>query len=100
MPRARPLLVYAALFAAPAAIAHHSGAAYDMRRMITIEGTVTALSWKNPHITVTIETTGADGAARLQEIEVMSVSQARGLGLRRESISEGAHVVIDRKSVV
>ena len=86
-------LIASFTFACTAA-AHHSGAAYDMTRLVTIEGTVTALSWKNPHIYMTVETKDPDGALRLQEIEVMSVSQARGLGLRREAISPGAHVVV------
>ena len=76
------------------AVGHHSAAAYDMTRQVTIEGKVAALSWKNPHISMTIETRGPDGAPLLQEIEVMSVSQARGLGLRREAMSPGARVVV------
>jgi Family of unknown function (DUF6152) len=75
-------------------IAHHSAAAYDMTRQVTIEGNVAALSWGNPHISITVETKGPDGAPRLQEIEAMSVSQARGLGLRREAISPGARIVV------
>ena len=79
---------------ASTASAHHSGAAYDMTRSVTIEGTVTALLWKNPHIYMTVETKDSGGALRFHEIEVMSVSQARGLGLRREAISPGARVVV------
>jgi hypothetical protein len=91
----RQLLACAAtLLAAAPTLAHHSGAAYDMSRLVTINGTVTALSWKNPHILLTVEAEDADGASRLQEIEVMSVGQARGLGLRRERISPGARVVV------
>jgi hypothetical protein len=48
----------------------------------------------NPHISMTVATPGADGAAVLHEIEVMSVSEARALGLRREAIAEGSHVVV------
>ena len=92
----RRLLVACAagLAASSPAFAHHSGAAYDMMRLVTIEGTVTALSWTNPHIIMTVQTKGPDGAPLLQEIEVMSVAQARGLGLRREAISPGARVVV------
>jgi len=82
-----------AAIAAPV-FAHHSGAAYDNARLVTIEGTVGALSWKNPHISMTVETQGPDGAPLLREIEVMSVSQARGLGVRREAISPGQRVVV------
>jgi hypothetical protein len=79
---------------ASAASAHHSGAAYDMTRLFTIEGTVAALAWKNPHVFMTIETQDGAGAPLLHEIEVMSVSQARGLGLRREAISPGQRVTV------
>ena len=84
----------AGLAASGAAFAHHSGTAYDMTRQVTVEGTVTALSWSNPHVLITLETEGPGGARLLQEIEAMSVSQARGLGLRREAISPGARVAV------
>lgn len=84
----------AALGASSPAVAHHSGAAYDATRQVTIEGTVASLEWTNPHIMMTLKTEGPDGSPLLQEIEVMSVAQARGLGLRREAISPGAHVVV------
>jgi hypothetical protein len=92
----RRLLVACAVLTAVAspAFAHHSAAAYDMTRVVSIEGTVAALSWKNPHVSMTLETQGPDGAPLLQEIEVMSVAQARGLGLRREAISPGQHLVV------
>jgi hypothetical protein len=94
--RARVLCAAAAglVGVAGPALAHHGGSAYDMTRLVTIEGTVVELAWKNPHIALTVETDGSDGAPILQEIEVMSVSQARGLGLSREAIGPGAHVVV------
>ena len=73
--------------------AHHSRALYDLSAEAVIEGTVTTLVWHNPHISMTVETTGADGARVLQEIEVMSVSEAKALGLPQEAIAPGAHVV-------
>jgi Family of unknown function (DUF6152) len=88
------ILCAAALAGSSPALAHHSGAAYDMTRQVTIEGTVAALSWSNPHIMMMLETKNPDGSPFLQEIEVMSVAQARGLGLRREAISPGARVVV------
>lgn len=83
----------ATAFALPS-FAHHSGAAYDRTRLVTIEGTVAALSWKNPHVSMTVATQGPDGAPLLQEVEVMSVAQARGLGLRPEAIGPGQRVVV------
>jgi hypothetical protein len=76
------------------AVAHHSRASYDMTQEVVFEGTVAELDWKNPHIFMTVATEGPDGGTSLQEVEVMSVSEARSLGLPREAISPGARVVV------
>ena len=82
------------LCAASVVDAHHSRALYDMTTEVVFDGTVTKLEWMNPHISVTVATKGADGAVALHEVEVMSVSEARALGLSREAIAEGSHVVV------
>lgn len=82
------------LFVAGVAGAHHSRAYYDMTTEIVIEGTITDLSWKNPHISMTVQTQAADGEPGLQEIELMSVSMARAMGLSRDAVSPGATVVV------
>jgi hypothetical protein len=82
------------LCVAGVADAHHSRAFYDMTKEIVVEGTVTELDWKNPHISMTVQTTGEDGVRRLQAIEGMSVSEARAVGLRREAVAAGSHVVV------
>jgi hypothetical protein len=79
---------------AGAAGAHHSRAPYDMTTEIVIEGTVADLEWTNPHVSMTVQTENADGAPILQAIEVMSVSEARAMGLSREAIAPGSHVVV------
>lgn len=82
------------LCVANAANAHHSRALYDMTTEVVFDGTVAKLEWRNPHISMAVETIRADGTRSLHEIEVMSVSEARALGLRREAIAEGSHVVV------
>jgi hypothetical protein len=77
-----------------AAQAHHSRAAYDATKEVVFEGTVAKLDWMNPHISMTVQTQGADGAPLLQDIEVMSVSEARAMGLSRDAIAQGAHVIV------
>jgi hypothetical protein len=79
---------------ASTAAAHHSRAAYDMSKEIVVEGTVTDLAWKNPHIFMTVETTSPDGESYGVEIEVTSVSEAPVLGLTREAIAPGARVAV------
>ena len=82
------------LCVAGVADAHHSRALYDMTTEVVFDGTVAKLEWRNPHISMTVETKDADGTPMLHEIEVMSVSEARALGLRRDAIAEGSHVVV------
>lgn len=76
------------------AVAHHSPAAFDQTAQIDIEGTVTNLSWSNPHITMTLDVIGPDGKRHLQEVEAASVSEERAAGVRKEMIPIGAHVVV------
>jgi len=82
------------LCVASVADAHHSRALYDMTKEVVFEGTVAKLDWMNPHISMTLQTKGTDGTALMREIEVMSVSEARSLGLDREAIAPGSHVVV------
>ena len=65
-----------------------------MTTEVVFDGTVAKLEWRNPHISMTVETKGADGAPMLHEIEVMSVSEARAMGLRQDAIAVGSHVVV------
>jgi hypothetical protein len=82
------------LLIAASAAAHHSRALYDMTTEVVIDGTVAELEWRNPHILMTVATTGVNGAPVRREIEVMSVSEARALGLSKELIATGSHVVV------
>ena len=80
---------------APAAVfAHHSRANYDMTKEIVVEGTVAALAWTNPHISMTLETQSPGGEQSRLEIELSSVSEALALGLKKEAIEPGARVVV------
>jgi len=74
--------------------AHHSRALYDTTQDVVIEGTVTKLEWRNPHVSMTVESEDAEGASVLREIEVMSVSEARALGLRQEALAVGSRVAV------
>src|SRR6185503_3631479 len=93
----RPLMfVLCAIGAlAPAAVlAHHSRANYDMTKEIVVEGTVADLAWTNPHISMTLETQSPGGKQSRLQIELASVSEALALGLKKEAIEPGAHVVV------
>lgn len=82
------------LCASTVAEAHHSRSLYDTTKEVVIEGTVAELEWRNPHVSLAVETKGADGTTVRRDIEVMSVSEARALGLRPEALAVGSHVVV------
>src|SRR6476469_4155124 len=88
------LIAFGATLVPVAAVAHHSRAVFDTKQEVVIEGTVTKLDWRNPHIYFTVETQGPRGEPLLQEIEATSVSEAQALGLRQDVIAAGARVVI------
>ena len=90
----RLMLVACAVFALMPAAAHHSRANYDLTKEIVVEGTVADLGWKNPHISMTLERRDAGGQRSRLEIELTSVSEAQALGLAKEAIAPGAHVVV------
>jgi hypothetical protein len=83
-----------ALQVAAPAFAHHSQAAFDASREITIEGTVSRLDWKNPHIYLIVETADEKGGKRLQQIEGLAVTQALVDGLDRKALKPGTHVLV------
>jgi hypothetical protein len=74
------------------AIAHHSGAAYDMAHPKDIEGTVKTVNWTNPHITFVIETDPKDSApAQTWVFEVSSPGVLTRSGWTKRSLQPGDH---------
>ena len=65
-----------------------------MTKEIVVEGTVAALAWTNPHISMTVETQDPGGEQSRLEIELSSVSEALALGLKKEAIEPGSRVVV------
>jgi hypothetical protein len=75
-----PILAAAALLSVPA-FAHHSQAMFDTTQEIILKGTVAKFDWVNPHMYLTIATTGPDGKPALVEGEGLGITQALVDGL-------------------
>jgi hypothetical protein len=84
-----------AVLASSAALAHHSPSAYDMSRQVAVQGTLTKVDWANPHIYLTIETTGADGQRTTQQVESVSIAVAQATGFTRDVLTLGTNVVVN-----
>ncbi len=81
----------AILLSATIATAHHSFARYDLENSIEINGTLTAFSIRNPH--VTLELTTSDGQTTWH-IESMNPRRWDNAGIPRDVAAVGETVTI------
>ena len=76
------------------AAAHHSNAAYDLEHPQTMEGTVKAVNWTNPHISFVIEGDAKNGEpAKTWVFEVSSPGVLTRSGWTKRSLQPGDHAV-------
>jgi hypothetical protein len=76
------------------ALAHHSAAAYDTQKEVTLTGTVTQYKFANPHIYLTLQTKKADGTTEMVEVEAGAASVLNGLGFKKDSVAAGDVVTV------
>jgi hypothetical protein len=93
LPAAFRVLATAVPFCAPA-FAHHSQAMFDTSQELLLEGTVARFDWVNPHMYLTVATTGPDGEPALVEGEGVGITQALVDGLSREALQPGTPVIM------
>ena len=85
----RAILVIALLFA------HHSSAAYDSAKVITLKGAVTSLDWRNPHVRIHLDVPNADGKVINWDVETWGTGQLSLRGLTNGFLKPGDRVSID-----
>ena len=85
------LAALASLVIAVPALAHHSFAMFDQRKIMTLEGTVTEFQWTNPHAFVEMDVT-ASGATTHWSIELNSPNNLKRQGWTRTVVRRGDHV--------
>lgn len=95
-PAATTLLLVATVALAFPAFAHHSFAAYDVVNTRTLKGTLEALQWSNPHVTLKmLVLPDAGGAAQEWNLVTSGPAILKRFGWTRSSLKPG-----DRISVV
>jgi len=91
----RTLVLSLALLLSGAAASHHAvTVAYDTENLTTIEGEVTRVFWRNPHVVVTIERTLESGERETWEAESGSTNSLQRIGIGRDIVSVGDRVAL------
>jgi hypothetical protein len=88
-PRIQYWAVIVALWSAGPLPAHHSIAPFDQNAFAEIEGVVTRVAWRNPHLTMDVQVTRGDGTAETWAIEADAINALMRRGLTRESFAVG-----------
>src|SRR5688572_33176798 len=101
----------------PLAAHHGRGATFDMKKQLTLKGTVSAVKWQNPHVLISIDVTDEAGKVVTWTFENSNVHTLATQGYNRNTLKIGQPVTavlnpaangeplgiivkVDRKSVV
>ena len=79
--------------AAAPLLAHHGrGAAYDVTKEVTVEGTVSRVEWRNPHVFWMVDVKGGDGKVVTWAIEGNGTTNLSQQGYSRTTAKIGQQV--------
>ena len=87
------LIAFASIAPAPLS-AHHSRAMYDTDVLISVEGVVTDVQWKNPHMWITLDVPGASGAPESWGFEGSGSAAMVASGISPQILKVGNRVKI------
>ena len=82
-----------ALAAGTAALAHHSFAMFDQKKMMTLDGTVHEFQWTNPHAFIELDVANG-GKLQRWSIELNSPNNLKRQGWVRNSLRPGEKVKV------
>jgi len=78
------------------ALAHHSYVMFDQTKRATVQGTVHALEWTNPHVWVWVSVKDVSGAATIYGFETNAPSElSRFFGWHKHVLAAGEPVTVD-----
>jgi hypothetical protein len=88
------LAVVPALLIPHSLFAHHSNAAYDIGKRVTLKGSVRQWVYSNPHCMLLLEVKGESGEVVVWINETQAPSVIFAVGYRRDSFKFGDQVTI------
>ena len=91
--RALFLLFAAVAIAAPPLAAHHGrGQTFDMKKQVTLKGTVSQVKWQNPHVLIFIDVKDDAGKVVTWGFENSNVHTLASQGYNRNTLKVGQPV--------
>jgi Family of unknown function (DUF6152) len=74
-------------------LAHHGrGATYDMKKRVTLKGTVSKVEWRNPHVLIYMDVKDDDGKVVTWGFENSGVSTLAQEGYNRNTLKVGQDI--------
>ena len=89
----RGLLAVTAIATTVPVCAHHSGAMFDAQKTVTLQGTVKAFQWSNPHCWIQLLVM-RDGITQEWSVEMAATTELYRSGWRPHTLREGETVTI------
>ena len=86
------LLVCLLIVAAPLFAHHGRGATFDMKKRLTLKGTVTEVAWRNPHVVIYIDAKDEAGKVVNWGFENSNVSSLAREGYNRNTLKIGQEI--------
>ena len=92
MSRQVTLAALMAVLSVPVLAHHGRGATYDMKKRVTLEGTVSKVEWRNPHVIIYMDVKDADGKVVTWGFENSGVSTLAQEGYNRNTLKVGQDI--------
>src|SRR5262245_27572123 len=86
------LIVALFVIAAPMFAHHGRDATYDMKKQVTLKGTVTEVAWRNPHVAIYMDVKDESGKVVNWAFENSNVSTLARQGYNRNTIHVGEEI--------
>ena len=94
MKRVAPMTTMIAMLASVALGAHHSFAAFDRGKEVTVTGVVKEVQWNNPHAWIQVIATDANGKQTEWGFECGSPNMMARTGWTRSTVKAGDRVTV------
>jgi len=88
------LLVVLSLFSAQAGFAHHGNVIFDLNTVLTMQGEVNRLVWRNPHVYLYVDIEDAEGGIREWQLEGDATSIMSRSGWSADVFESGEQITV------